>query len=254
MSAEQSGAWAWKERTAPFLDGEGRDPARFVFEQVGDDEFRLTEAVVFAPPEGGDHVRIDAETLVQTDFASIPLFMAWFVPVNGRHTPAAVLHDQLVVASEQAGAPPDGRAAADDTFLAAMAATGVPVLRRRLMHAAVTLATRWTDSLVARLGIVLWACASVLGTVLLARSLVVGDWLIGLAAVVAPAVGGLLWGRRSWVAGVLAGYAVWMIGLPALATAVGYAVYWLAEQVTRLVAAGGGEETVSETPGPAPYR
>jgi hypothetical protein len=34
--------------------------------------------------------------LGETDLASIPSFLGWFARRHGRHTPAALLHDQLI--------------------------------------------------------------------------------------------------------------------------------------------------------------
>ncbi len=231
-----------------------------MFAQVADDRFTVEQGITYR--DGSGVVEVSSDTLVDTDLASIPLFMAWFVPVNGRHTPAALVHDTLVANARHAarsGKLPrrvasDVRADSDDLFLRAMGACGVPLLRRLLMHAAVSLATRWDRSAVARAGILLWVLASLVGSVALVWSCLSGRWLIAVAAVVAPALGGLLWGPRRWRSGVLAGYAAWVIGLPALATALGYGAYWLAEQVVRPLSARTAGDTVAESPRPAPYR
>jgi hypothetical protein len=207
-------------------------------------------------------VRVPPNEGVPTDLASIPFFMAWFVPVNGRHTPAALVHDTMldgIIGSLGSGdiAPSEAarlRAQADDVFLVAMAATGVPLLRRGLMHAAVTMATRWMRSWWSRSALVLWTTGSVIGSVMLVASLFTGWWWVTLAAMVAPLPASLLWGIQSWRSGILAGYGAWLIGLPALATAVGYGAYWLAEQAVRPLAARGSGEAVSDSPPPAPYR
>ena len=122
--------WAFGGPTAPFYDSEGREPARFVFEQVTDGSFSLVEGIRY--DDGDVTVDVPGETTV-TDLASIPLFMAWFVPANGRHTPAAVVHDKLVRDSRtnstdraSRDAASAARATADDLFLTAMAATAVP--------------------------------------------------------------------------------------------------------------------------------
>lgn len=253
-------AWSFDGPTAPFFDGHGDEPARFVLRQIDDDRFMVEEPVLY--DDGTTSLRVPRNEGVSTDLASIPFFMAWFVPVNGRHTPAALVHDTMldnirgslrsgdISVSEAARL----RAGADDVFLDAMAATGVPLLRRGLMHAAVTMATRWARSCWSRSILVLWTLGSIVGSVMLVASLLTGWWWITVAAMVAPIPASLLWGPRSWRSGILAGYGAWLIGLPALATAVGYGTYWLAEQSVRPLAAHGSGERVSDSPPPAPYR
>lgn len=252
--------WSYGGPTAPFFDGDGEEPARFVLRQVDDDRFVVEEPFVY--DDGVTSLRVPRSVGVATDLASIPFFMAWFVPVNGRHTPAALVHDTLlegirvslrsgdVTASEAARL----RCVADDVFLAAMASTGVPLLRRGLMHAAVTMASRWTRSGWSRSALVLWALGSVVGSAMLVASVVTGWWWVTVIAMLAPIPASLLWGRSNWRAGLLAGYGAWLIGLPALATAVGYGAYWLAEQSVRPLVAHSTGERVSDSPPPAPYR
>lgn len=246
--------WAFGGPTAPFYDSEGREPARFVFEQVTDGSFSLVEGIRY--DDGDVTVDVPGETTV-TDLASIPLFMAWFVPANGRHTPAAVVHDKLVRDSRtnstdraSRDAASAARATADDLFLTAMAATAVPILRRRVMHSAVVMATRWERGSLSRFGVLLWAVASLAGTAALLWSLIAGAWIPAVLAMLAPLAGALLWGPR-YKAGVVAGYASVVIALPGVATSIGYALYWLAEQVMRVLAPGTKR---SETPPPAGYR
>jgi hypothetical protein len=250
------GTWSWTGPTRPFVDSHGREPARFVFEQVDDDGFVLQEGFRYEP-DGADAsavIEVSSRTLVTTDLASIPLFMAWFVPVNGRHTPAALVHDQLVEQSKAPTAPPAARADADDVFLQAMAATDVAILRRHLMHTAVTAATRWTSGVSGRLGMALWAMSALAGTALLVWAVATGQVGVAVAAALAPVLGALLWGRRNVGQGLLAGYAVWVIGGPALACIVGYGIYWVAEQLVRSVAARGRGTSRSDVPRPAPFR
>ncbi|MCO5322415.1 MAG: DUF1353 domain-containing protein [Microthrixaceae bacterium] len=253
-------SWSFTGPTAPFRDLRGGDPAVFSFGQVDDDRFTINEGILF--DDGTDRVVVSADTLVDTDLASIPLFMAWFVPVNGRHTPAALVHDTLVADANRSlregetdrGGAADRRAHADAVFLRAMESCEVPVLRRRLMHAAVTMATCWTRSVVARLALVLWVLASVTGTAVLVWSLVGGRWLISLAAVVAPVVAAPLWGWSNRAPAALAGYAAWFVAVPALATAASYAAYWSAEQLLRVIPGGAERDNGGPAPPPAPFR
>ena len=235
-------AFDWQHHTVPFLDEAGAEPARFGFAQVGDDSFALHEGFLYAPDGAGaaSTIEVSSSSLVTTDLASIPWFMAWFVPVNGRHTPAALVHDQLVDQSKPYVEHPGARAAADDVFLAAMSAIDVPVLRRHIMHTAVTAATRWTSGAWARLGMALWGLAAVAGTVALVVAVVTQNPMLGILALVAPAAGAVLWSPRRYRQGLLAGYAVWVIGGPALACIAAYGIYWLAEQGVRVRSWPGG--------------
>ncbi len=256
--------WSFAGPTAPFYDAQGNEPARFVLRQIADDQFLVDEPFLYE--QGPTRVRVPSREEVPTDLASIPLFMAWFVPVNGRHTPAALVHDTMVgnsadrlaVAGHSAAvdrrAAADRRGGADEVFLSAMASCGVPLLRRNLMYAAVTMATRWSRSVSSRLALALWAIGSVIGSVVLVLGPSNQWWPAVIVALLAPLPAALLWGAANWRAGALAGYAAWLIGLPALATALGYGIYWIAEQLLRPIAARASGQRVADAPPPAPYR
>jgi hypothetical protein len=74
-----------------------------------------------------------------TDYASVPRIFWSFYPPDGSYTPAAVIHDALYFYQARSAATPSPitRAQADAVFLEAMAALGVPLLRRRLLYRAV---------------------------------------------------------------------------------------------------------------------
>ncbi len=63
-----------------------------------------------------------------TDLASIPRIFRLFVPKNGRHRAAAVIHDYLCRSKEVS------RKIADKIFLEAMVILKVPKWRRNLMY------------------------------------------------------------------------------------------------------------------------
>jgi hypothetical protein len=86
-----------------------------------------------------------------SDLASVPWFLVWLVGRTGHHLRAAIVHDWLIDRLGQAGAPVAERCNADEVFLDLMAADGVPLARRRLIHAAVTLATEMTSGPTRRL-------------------------------------------------------------------------------------------------------
>lgn len=258
--AEQESHWSFDGPTAPFYDGSGGQPARFVLAQVDDDRFRVLEPLLY--DDGEVRVRVPRNDTVSTDLASIPFFMAWFVPVNGRHTPAALVHDSLLeeLRDQQrdglvtAAAAARLRSEADSVFMRAMIASEVPLLRRGLMYAAVTLATRWAGTIAARIGAALWVALSLLGSVALVWGIATGEWVTAAVAMLAPLPASLLWGLRRWRPAVLAGYGAWMIALPALGTALGYGAYWVTEQAVRPLAAGRSGDGLAGSPPPAPYR
>jgi hypothetical protein len=79
----------------------------------------------------------------KTDLASIPRPLQAFIPVNGRHRFAAILHDYLYVHHPKWCT----RSLADSIFLEAMADLGESFSRRWAMYAAVRAAgwLYWTE-------------------------------------------------------------------------------------------------------------
>ncbi|HET6949370.1 MAG TPA: DUF1353 domain-containing protein [Acidimicrobiales bacterium] len=221
--------WEWTKQTGPFspVDVPGAT-ARFVLEQTGDACFAVAgDGFQY---NGDPSIEVTPETLPKTDFASIPRYMAWLVSRYGPHTPAVLVHDQLVVD----GMPFSERRAADDLFLFIMRQIDVPPVSARLMWSAVTLATLWTGGRLRRAAVVLWGLLATAGIALLVAGLVtLTPWLVAVA-LVGPAVGALAWGDR-YVAGLVAGYALPVIAVPALTAYVGYAVYWAIEGTVKLV-------------------
>jgi hypothetical protein len=241
-----SNGFKWATHTEPFesLDG---SPARFVLEQVDDAEFRLRQGFRYRSRDGST-IDVSDTTLGLTDLASIPSVMAWFVSRHGRHTPAALVHDQLVTGRTTRSE----RVAADRTFLEAMNALGVPPVRSHVMWTGVSLATRWQGGFASRAGIAVWLAGSVAGTALLVHGLVTRSPTEVALALVLPLPAGALWGRQFW-AGVIAGYAIWFIVVPGAASWFGYGCYRVAEEVVRygrkLFGARG-----KKVPTPVPYR
>ena len=75
-----------------------------------------------------------------TDLSSIPRLARLFIPKNGRHRAAAVVHDWLC--REEI----TSRKIADKIFLEAMVITKVPKWRRQLMYAGVRIGARLKGS------------------------------------------------------------------------------------------------------------
>lgn len=127
-------------RLSGFLHGN-----QVLVEQLSDHEWRLGYPVAYIPSEGPPIV---VPAGFETDFASVPRPLVWFLPRTGLWTLAAILHDWLW--REDC---PRGRCSwrhADRLFREAMQDLGVPLLRRWVMWSAVRLAAfgrgrHWRD-------------------------------------------------------------------------------------------------------------
>jgi hypothetical protein len=92
--------------------------------------------------------RIEVADGFDTDYASVPRIFWSIYPPDGSYTEAAIIHDALYFyqARSGIGGPLGGpdhltlpitRAQADTVFLEAMAALGVPAVRRRILYSSV---------------------------------------------------------------------------------------------------------------------
>jgi hypothetical protein len=82
----------------------------------------------------------------ETDLASVPSLAAWLVPRDGSHTPAALIHDAMVLGDDEIPCydpadPVVAREEADRLFREGMQHLGVRFLRRWLMWTAVSIPT-----------------------------------------------------------------------------------------------------------------
>jgi hypothetical protein len=228
----RKGPWQWVKNTEPFsaIDHPNQ-PARFVVEQISDDEFDIPPGLGFQyNPPGEPPIKVTGTTLPRTDFASIPRYMAWFVSRYGRHTPAALVHDQQV----SRGMPFEERKRADHRFLEMMDSLEVPPVQSRVMWAAVTLATRRTGTPRSKAGFAAWVVVAAGGIGLLAWGVATFTPRMIVVALVLPAVAAAFWGDQYW-AGLVAGYALPVVALPALASLFGYWIYWTFEYAVKLV-------------------
>lgn len=92
---QQSTPFSWEGNTRPFSADDGSQPARFELRQVDDDDFQLLKPFNFTSA-AGTTIPVRHELLGRTDLASILGFLGWFARRHGRHTPAALLHDELI--------------------------------------------------------------------------------------------------------------------------------------------------------------
>jgi Protein of unknown function (DUF1353) len=146
--------------------------------------------------------------------------MSWFVSRYGRHTPAALVHDQLVTDDMSFAE----RRTADRRFLEMMDALQVPPVRSRVMWAAVSLATLRRGRKGRVTAMLLWFVAAAAGIALLVHGLVNRSWIEVATALLAQLPASLLWGSL-WRAGVIAGYALPLVVVPAVVSWSGYAAY-----------------------------
>jgi len=109
-----------------------------VVREVGDDTWELVEPLRYR----GNIDHFEVPTGFRTDFASVQRAFQWLLPKYGRYTKAAILHDFLC---EQSKAGRFDRDDADGIFRRTMRELGVSFLRRWIMWAAVSLATRWLN-------------------------------------------------------------------------------------------------------------
>jgi len=243
----------------PFYEVDGDTPARVVLEQTGPTTFRVVEAFRYVDADTGDEYVVPDPRWgeAETDLASVPGILLWFIPRYGQHTLPALLHDQLVD-HDLAG----DRARADRIFRDAMGEQGVRFLRRWLMWTAVSLATmvrhrRWVLAPVAVWLAVFAALAfrltppfaswSVWGFETLVR---VPWWLAAVIAVVGPPLGAVVW-RHRYLAGLMSGYGAFLFAVPLTAVVLALGVYWSLEWLLRPLDTRKGQPRLPGEPAPA---
>ncbi len=224
------------------LTGGGRGIA---LRQTSPTKFRTEEPFTYRSADG--EWTVTPKMLGDTDLASVPWPMLWFLPRYGRHTLAALLHDWMVDNDFRVFS---DRRQADRIFHQALGVLGVPTLMRLIMWAAVTIKTRWDTPdrlrLGRRLALVLWSVSALWGISNFVAHLAWWDlgpfgqalielppgdlsglWLsVALPFIVAP-----LWGADAWPQGLAAIVpGAFVVPMSAL-TAVSYGLYWLLELI-----------------------
>ncbi|MBM7276593.1 DUF1353 domain-containing protein [Gordonia rubripertincta] len=176
-----------------------------------------------------------------TDLASVPRFMRWFEDSYGRHTLAAMIHDELITDTVNSGAL-QSDTLSDRFFREMMRTSGVPWLKRWLMWSAVALRTRWVAGGYRRLSIVLWLLLSIVGitaTIGSAGALLF-DWPWSVSspgwslavALLMVFIAAPLWGRQ-WAASLIAAVgALWLVPAAAV-TGLAWLVYRVLEAIAR---------------------
>ncbi|MFT3855422.1 MAG: DUF1353 domain-containing protein [Ilumatobacteraceae bacterium] len=178
-----------------------------------------------------------------TDLASIPWFMRWFVNTYGKHTLAAILHDQLIGDRANSGAL-GSDTLADRFFREMMGTAGVRWLKRWIMWAAVAIRSRWAVGGIKRAGLILWFLLAIGGIGLGAASFGAAagwghlfgwsGWALLAVAAVLPVVSAPLWGKQFGASLIAAPVAMFLLPAAVLA-AVGMAIYLVLEGIFYLL-------------------
>ena len=130
-------------------------PAVYMLERARDEHgqdkagaYLLKQQIRYVSADGRSWtVPASPDHSLETDLASIPIFASWLVPKDGTHTPAALIHDAMVLdPGETPCYTPPGveRDEADRLFREGLQHLGVRLIRRWLMWAAVSIPTLWT--------------------------------------------------------------------------------------------------------------
>jgi hypothetical protein len=98
------------------------------------EEWILTENCIYQSDLWPERIMVPEGT--PTDLSSIPRIFRLFIIKNGKHRPAAIVHDHLCRLGLDFS-----RVTADKVFLEAMTVLKVPRMRRRLMYWAVAINT-----------------------------------------------------------------------------------------------------------------
>ncbi|UFU04868.1 DUF1353 domain-containing protein [Ruania halotolerans] len=231
-----------------FFDPEDGGPMRLEVRSIDGREFALLRPIGYRSDEHAEPFQVPADLATfRTDFASVPWMFTWLVPRSGRYTPAAVLHDAIVIPGDYLG-PAIDRVEGDRIFRVALRESGTGVVRSWLMWAAVGIATKWHTS--SHRSAHRFAVVAFIAVITVLGILTTGDLLswwsvlpwtgghsIGVelakgaaAAVVIPAVLSLSWGRQA-PAAAITGIALAFLVHITLAIAVVFSLYLVVERL-----------------------
>ncbi len=128
------------------------EPAEFVLKRIpGKDGSYLLQKQFRYVHHDGEQWIIPAEESqeLETDLASIPSLAGWLVPKDGRHTPAALVHDAMILSPGETHCYRGREVTAEEAdriFREAMQFLGVKFWRRWMIWAAVSLLTLWRSA------------------------------------------------------------------------------------------------------------
>lgn len=199
-------------------------------------------------------IPVTPEILGPTDLAVVPSFLGWLVRQLGRHTPAALLRDQLtVIESEHQPSPAlMPRADADRLFREALLASEVGLVKSWLLWAGAAMVTRLWSKPFGGPAIITWLLAALAGSGLLVYGLNTGRPVLVAIALAAPIPFASLWARQ-WKAGLIAGYAFWPVVFGSLPPWLTYQAYRSVEYLARLLGRLRPGEKRHALPPPVPF-
>lgn len=162
--------------------------------------------------------------LTDTDLASIPAPMRWWINTYGRHTPAALIHDRFIGLPE--GLPSslveDGieEYHIDRYFRFMLGDAGIPFTDRWIMWSAVALRTRWKSTRRRRILLVLWFALALVGLAGFIVAAIGGNTSAAWIFAVAPLPASFLFWGKQWGAGLVVAYIVFPLLLAPVSIAV----------------------------------
>lgn len=219
------------------IDG-GANDGRIRLAQRGRVTFALESTVDFVGETGLEHLNLSDETMAmlrhvgpedlpETDLASIPTPMRWWINTYGVHTPAALIHDRFTGGTLPAGVTEQH---IDRYFRFMLADSGVRIGKRWIMWAAVAFRTRWASGGAKRVSLILWFALATIGTACAAIAASNGVWwVVAVAVGIVPVAASALWQQQA-AAGLIAAYFVFpLLLLPMVLSIALLSVFWLAE-------------------------
>lgn len=207
--------------------------------QKGRVTFRLESRIDYRGESGLEHLelpaatddqlrRLDPSDLTETDLASIPAPMRWWVNTYGVHTPAALIHDRFIGGTLPAGVTEQH---IDRYFRFMLKDAGVSIGKRWIMWAAVALRTRWKSGGWRAWSTALWISLALTGFVATLWAVSTGHFGLALILVFpTPVLAAGLWGRQIG-AGLIAAYVVLpLLFIPMLVSFLLLAPFWALEK------------------------
>ena len=225
-----------QEVLVPFLQLDADNPAEIRLQQVAPRRFKILEAFRYLHTATSEEHVIHAHDPLDpddtTDLASAPGPLTWFVQRYGKHTLAALMHDQLV------DQPEIEREWADTLFRDGLRDLRVRFVRRWIMWAAVSIGTLRKKARLRGAMAVVWLVPWIAIPLALLVSLLRWEWFIPVhwSAVLAIVLAGPLflsavfWARR-YLVGVVSAYVVMLLAIPTVAVALAKGIYTLIELV-----------------------
>ncbi len=221
------------------IDG-GRGDGNIRLAQKGRATFQLESRIDYHGDTGLDALgltneaelllrRLDPADLPNTDLASIPAPMRWWVNTYGVHTPAALIHDRFIGGE----LPSDVTEQHIDRYFRFMLRdSGVLIGKRWIMWSAVALRTRWKSGGVRTWLTAIWIVLALTGFTGTVWALITGQfWLAATLTFPTPVIAASLWGRQ-FGAGLIAAYIVlpWLV-IPMALSLMLLSPFWLVEKL-----------------------